>query len=317
MELYNYYEESVRGEGIAYYHSRILGKMYKTIKYKGNFENGMYHGHGILYHEPTIKDHYEKENIKYEGEFLNGLYHGKGTLYSFFGKRLYDGEQNKDFYIKKIYEGDFCKGLYHGKGITYDYCGNIKYEGDYVKGKSEGFGKIYIPGIYKNIEFEGEFVDNKYHGIGTQYLYRDDDEGPIKVIGEYSNDKEIGLHILFDDNLVLQNQMYNNGMKTHEIYYYRNGTQSILFGYRDDEKRDSYYLPLGFIDNSKIVFEYLGRIPNICKSCCTFYKKNGMKKYYVIYRESKIYRKALYSYNGYKKYIFEKLFYKNKIIIFF
>ena len=81
-------------------------------KYKGNIEQGLYEGRGILFNE--------EGKMIYNGFFKEGKYEGYGKEY----------EDNK-----LIYKGFFLDGKYNGKGTLYCKDGDVKFEGEFVKGK--------------------------------------------------------------------------------------------------------------------------------------------------------------------------------------
>ena len=80
--------------------------------YKGEVENGVPNGVGII----TYTD-----RSKYVGEFKNGKYHGQGTLTSPNGNK---------------YEGSWKDGEYHGQGIL-SFSDGGKYVGEQVRGLPE------------------------------------------------------------------------------------------------------------------------------------------------------------------------------------
>lgn len=73
-------------------------------KYKGEFENGVFHGEGEY--------QWSDSKLKYKGQFRAGLIHGHGTLHNYNG----------------IYEGEFRKGMMTGRGTMNFYNGD-KYTG--------------------------------------------------------------------------------------------------------------------------------------------------------------------------------------------
>lgn len=65
------------GFGTEYYQDGLL-------KYQGNYENGVYHGNGVLFH-------HENGAIQYCGSFNNGEKHGQGMLFDVDSNLVYDG----------------------------------------------------------------------------------------------------------------------------------------------------------------------------------------------------------------------------------
>ena len=54
------------------------------MKYKGNYENGIFNGKGELYYQYS-------GNINYIGEFKNGEKNGIGKEFDKFGNLIYEG----------------------------------------------------------------------------------------------------------------------------------------------------------------------------------------------------------------------------------
>ncbi len=97
------------GEG-GYYNWMRFGDKETHPKYKGNVENGVPNGLGLMI--TTNGD-------KYEGEWMDGLKHGQGTY------TWNDGEK---------YVGEFKDGLPNGQGIVTSPEGK-KYEGEFKNGE--------------------------------------------------------------------------------------------------------------------------------------------------------------------------------------
>ncbi len=178
------------------------------LKYEGDFFNGQYHGHGILYE----KGNYEKKGIfsefkyiHYVGEFKNDKYNGQGKLYmdNCFGKYLfYEGNFDNSYFSgngkiyyqnkKLFYEGQFENNNLNGKGIKYYKNGNIKFQGIFSNNICT-FGVYYSPdgtklyeGEFKseiplesnniiiydnntNKRYQGEIHNGLYEGKGVEY----------------------------------------------------------------------------------------------------------------------------------------------------
>ena len=130
----------------------------KFYRYKGDFENDIKQGNGVILYKDT--------NEKYEGQFFNNKMHGKG-IYIW---------NNKHKYI-----GEFCDGLMHGKG-KYEWPDGSYYEGEYIKGIKEGHGEYeWSDGSH----FEGTFKNGKPDGKGVLII-----KGVIKNV-EYVEGKII------------------------------------------------------------------------------------------------------------------------------
>lgn len=80
--------------------------------YKGDVNNGVPNGLGVLIYP---------DERKYVGEFKNGKYHGQGTLTSPNGNK---------------YEGEWKNDEYHGQGIL-SFSDGGKYVGEQVRGLPE------------------------------------------------------------------------------------------------------------------------------------------------------------------------------------
>ena len=123
--------------------------------YFGNFDNGLFHGRGVLIDE---------EGIQYTGEFSEGGKSGVGIL-----KDL-DGS---------IYAGEFLDGLPHGQGRQSD-ASEVTYVGSWEFGRKQGSGVL---DFNDGTSFVGEFedglaVDGIYHwGDGTTSRSFQDENG--------------------------------------------------------------------------------------------------------------------------------------------
>ena len=193
--------------------------------YEGEYSNGTKNGNGKEYN----KDYY----LIYEGKFLNGEKSGKIKEYFaknneeliFDGEYLYNhrrrGKEYKDG--KLVYEGEYLwdgKGydknknviyeIHNGKGKAIEYYGHrmeYRFEGEYIDGKRNGKGKIYLG--EDNLIFEGEYKDGKRNGYGIKYFY-----GNIKFKGQYFKGKRFNGF----------GKKYNKNWKTIDVEY-RNGNK--------------------------------------------------------------------------------------------
>lgn len=127
-------------------------------KYKGEINDGLPNGKGILINAKGIK--YKGTFVlgkleglgtctwpsgqKYKGNFFEGKLHGKGIV------KLANGDR---------FEGDFLNNKQTGHG-SFTWINGDTYIGDYVDGKRHGRGKLILKGKI----YEGKFVENKYMG---------------------------------------------------------------------------------------------------------------------------------------------------------
>ena len=151
--------------------------------YKGQWENGRYHGKGILIDE---------SGSEYVGEFVKGRMHGYGI------KKYHNGA---------IFEGEFKNGKrFNG---TYFFTNGGKYIGEWKDGKRHGEG-IYInkygieeqqswnEGSPYNEELEWNLNDT----IGASIIPLTDDQGNEK---SQNNDEKIDTTQAIDsDNVKLK-----------------------------------------------------------------------------------------------------------------
>jgi len=117
--------------------------------YEGDFENGMFSGHGIYFFADSDKT--------YEGDFNNNHFQGKG--------KLTYGNGN-------VYNGHFDNGLQHGQG-TMSYANGDKYIGAWQNDMKQGIGIWYS--AKDSTKKQGEWNNDKR----TQWLSK-----PIRQNGE-------------------------------------------------------------------------------------------------------------------------------------
>lgn len=91
----------------------------------------------------------------YSGQFENGLFHGSGVLFFTDGSRFMSGKVNS-FLVVCVhmtvrlsrpcvrYEGEFSHGKFQGSGIFTRYDG-MKFEGEFKDGRVEGYGRFGSP----------------------------------------------------------------------------------------------------------------------------------------------------------------------------
>ncbi|KAJ3329128.1 Peroxisomal membrane protein PMP27 [Blyttiomyces sp. JEL0837] len=165
------------------------------LRYEGQWENGKFHGPGLLVYD-------EARSSFYEGEWCNGLKHGQGMM-QYASGNVYQGEwvndvkcgQGKMTWKERgeEYVGMWKDGLPHGKGVfTWKACGfkhdqyplRNRYEGEWEEGKRSGQGVFqYASGA----KYCGEWKDNVKHGFGY-YI----SENGRRYIGEFKNDRAVG-----------------------------------------------------------------------------------------------------------------------------
>ena len=244
--LYDGYGEKY--ESLNTIHGSNLEPDYKCV-YKGEFANGLPSGQGKEYRYDAEyifeKEDSESPNLYYEGEFLDGKYCGHGILYGinskyqggfFDGK--YNGYGNKwflDFSDSKIYrvEGYFSDGFLNGAGTKYYPSGQILFTGDYVNGDG-------VSGIFYfengNIRYNGGIVDaKKYNGTGTLYW----ENGNIRYSGEWSKNSREGKGVSFceDGTKEYDGCWHENERSEYGTEYYPGG---ILPRYAGRWKRDKW-----------------------------------------------------------------------------
>ncbi len=109
---------------------------------------------------------FDKSLDEYEGNFQDGKFHGYGIL------KIHKGKNNKEK-IYDIYEGMFSLDQMEGEGI-YKYANGDTISGIFSKNKLNGIGTAKNGFIEKNIGYyySGMFKDNKFDGFGV-YKYPD------------------------------------------------------------------------------------------------------------------------------------------------
>ena len=221
----------------------------KNVVYDGEWKNGLYHGHGILY-KGIFK--------KYEGGFTKGNYDGEGTSYYKYSEIVYKKGcwKNGDFHgIGKVffkngvvqYDGWWKKNKRDNFGKSYNENGILLYQGQWKDNEKNGYGTLYTPKIwrYKSKSYisptpiyYGNFKDDKKHGFGTRFYQN----GNILFEGKYENNKRHGKGNIFSIS----------GERTKVIY-----SKGVLHGaaiiYEDDGKTikiKGKYIKNVFIDEA-------------------------------------------------------------------
>lgn len=127
-------------------------------RYKGNIQNGVLDGQGIMIWA---------NGDKYEGEWKNGQQHGQGTMVWANGYK-YEGEWEDSRHNGHgimiwpngdKYEGEWYNGKQHGQGI-YLFSNGGKYVGEYKNSISSG-GWYYWPGgnvTWSYIDSQGKWT---------------------------------------------------------------------------------------------------------------------------------------------------------------
>lgn len=150
-----------------------LGVGTNTDAYRGQFENGQPHGHGIC----TYAD-----GSVYEGEWVHGLRHGHGTLT--LADREYvggfelgqpEGEGTWNYEDGSKYMGELAAGMREGKGTLWmadaieftrgELVGSAIYMGGWAKDVFEGYGELRSEdGL---VSYDGDFHNGLLHGSGV------------------------------------------------------------------------------------------------------------------------------------------------------
>lgn len=230
--------------------------------YVGEWQNGLYHGQGVLY------DYMFK---KYEGEFYQGQFHGEGTSYhpyrgqeeeavhqrgtwehgvfqkgstfheilcetfdeiEYYGEGYYN-EKNMfvfhgygKYYIAHdailSYEGQWMHGVKFGVGKAFHENGKVAYEGRWKKGKRDNFGKEYDK--YGHLLYDGQWIRDKRDGFGLLY---DTKESHLIYSGDFKNNKKHGKGTRFhaDGDIFYEGFFENNKRHGKGIKYFKSGSR--------------------------------------------------------------------------------------------
>jgi hypothetical protein len=130
--------------------SKILideAKSESLKNYKGQLDNaGLRSGLGLSFFP-------QKPNtVEYEGKWKDGQKHGLGKLNYDSGYLWFDGEFDKNEFLK---------------GEMYDVDSFKRYTGGFKDGKRSGLGKEYY--VNGKLKYEGIFADDMYEGEGKYY----------------------------------------------------------------------------------------------------------------------------------------------------
>ena len=217
-----YKGNKINGKAIFYYNNKL-----NTIKYNGDWLNGIMEGYGIYYT-------YDNK-LLYKGNFKNNKFNNKGILYFKNGTIEYNGnflDNNYNGYGKLydtnkhlIYEGNFKNNLFEDKGIIYHKNKNIHYEGLFKNDLYNGYGVLYD--FNKNKIYEGEFTNGIYNGYGLLY----DEETKNKIYeGNFLNGFYNGEGSLFDNNIIVYKGKFKDGLKDGKgIQIHNNITYYVLY----------------------------------------------------------------------------------------
>ncbi len=136
--------------------------------YRGAMRGAQVHGKG----------EYSSRTLKYQGEFKDGLKHGTGTLVWTNGDR-YEGEFAQDkpdgrgkwqFANRDSYEGEVRAGLITGRG-AYITSGGDRIEGSFVDSRAQGTGVMRFA---NGDRYEGSFLDSRPQGKGVMFFANGD-----------------------------------------------------------------------------------------------------------------------------------------------
>ena len=227
------------GEGTYYWNGN------NHLKYVGEWKEGNYHGHGIMYYV---------DGSRYDGPWVNDKMHGEGLWYYPDGRSEIVVYQNGSLisqkkHIQKIdyqngfwYEGETKNGACHGQGV-YHFSSGDRYEGEFDNNRLHGNGIVYYadgtsqkvryenneivsrePNIetvkYGNGYYEGSLKNGKRHGFGTYYW----DSGN-RYEGNWKDGNYDGKGIFYYSNGERFEGFWKDDKRHGEgIVYYANGT---------------------------------------------------------------------------------------------
>lgn len=164
------------GYGTLKYHKQ--GK-----EYTGDWEQGRYHGHGILKNG---------QGDVYEGPFIQGLKEGQDATMTFRDGRTFHGRYHLDKMregLLKFADGSFYDGLLennkrNGFGL-YTFPSGDQYEGQWRNDLMHGRGRMEwkSDGTWYN----GDWEYGIQHGMGTEV----DSDGTIKHQGRFQHGKPV------------------------------------------------------------------------------------------------------------------------------
>ncbi|RMI00131.1 MAG: hypothetical protein D6681_11420, partial [Calditrichaeota bacterium] len=120
-------------------------------RYEGQWENGLYHGLGVLYNSRGV--------LKKRGIWLEGVYYGRNL-----SGDCRNGTGKIELANEDIYEGTFREYVIEGTGKYIFHTGDV-YEGEFRDGKPHGTGTYIWTEVGDT--FTGDFSRGKIQGKGV------------------------------------------------------------------------------------------------------------------------------------------------------
>ena len=171
--------ECLSGDCINGYGSLEITTNIGVNTYRGNFEDGLYHGFGKLTEMVS-----RSERAYYEGNWVEGVRSGRGTFWDGRGS-LYIGEWKND---KRDGRGSYFFGVHdwsENKYTEYWLSENTEnYTGGFKNDLYDGQGTYRWPDGQKYV---GGFFANDKHGPGTFYYPRGTTRQQVWEYGEFVN----------------------------------------------------------------------------------------------------------------------------------
>jgi len=200
--------------------SKIPGSLQELLdvtqnwgRYRGEFQNGLRHGHGRLEFEVAAGGAGDSQSSTarcsvsdagapaeshfFECEWADGQRHGRGIVH-IAGHLRYEGEFHLDDACgqgklvrwfhggeQDVFEGEFSQGAVHGLA-TYSGPDGTIYEGQFCEGLRQGGGQLHVRGT----GYSGQFFKGVRHGVGR---YR---SPKVAYSGHYSEDQRHGPGLL-------------------------------------------------------------------------------------------------------------------------
>lgn len=172
------------------------------VMYKGDFLNGLRHGHGQSFYA-----YFRPGTVQCEGNWIEGKLNGFATCYNVYGMITFEGSfvndekqgKGKLYDIGKlVYEGEFEKNEVTGNGIVYYEDGTACYEGELKNYEPNGKGTYYHSEKHgKGLTLMGDFFEGEIYTGNWDEGYRTG-FGETKVkggdtyLGEWRNDARHG-----------------------------------------------------------------------------------------------------------------------------
>lgn len=167
------------GHGKFFYPAQTVNDS-TGVRYEGNWENGLFHGLGVLWDE---------DGSVYRGGFKYGERHGSqcdelyvdGSHYcGNFARNGREGQgkmifkANVDGDMTNSYVGSWRGGRFHGHGVRL-FPDGTRYEGEYADGKPHGIGRMVYAKSKHVIQFDGRWEagqcrdGTESYSDGTEY----------------------------------------------------------------------------------------------------------------------------------------------------